>query len=115
RQPAGEPRLDWFASGAVDALQARGQRRRVVGDDEIARSKQGGYRRAGQMRDRPVSIGDEQLGEPPIDLVGGGHALGDSARGAFSRSAASIEVTISRAASSGRFRVAGSASGTAKA
>jgi len=42
RQPASEPRLDWFASGTVDALQARGQRRRVVGDDEIAWPKQGG-------------------------------------------------------------------------
>ena len=106
-QPAGEPCLDGFVSWVVHALQARGQRRRVVGDDEVGRLEQGGQGGARQMRDHAVMVGDEQLG--------GRHGRRANSRGAFSRSAPSIEATISCAASSGRFRVAGSASGTARA
>jgi hypothetical protein len=67
------------------------------------------------MRDRAVSIGNEQLGELPIDPTLGGYGRRASARGAFSRNALGIEATISHAASSGRFKVMGSASGKARA
>jgi hypothetical protein len=36
RDPTGEPYLDGFAARAMHPAQARGQSRRVVGDDEVA-------------------------------------------------------------------------------
>src|SRR5262245_45379796 len=95
----------------MGAGQARGQRRRVVGDHEIAGAKVIGKAEAIDMPERAQRIDDEQLGvgRTLMGLCSGNHGWLSSGVG----SAAPIASRTSSAASPGRFNVEGSASGTA--
>jgi hypothetical protein len=62
RPPCGQPDLQWFAARSVDARQARGDGRRVVRDEQIARAEKGRQPTALRMPHRAVGLHQEQPG-----------------------------------------------------
>jgi len=112
--PSRKADLERLAARAVDARQARGQGRRVIGDYEIAGAEQGRERRAWQAPHSTAGVDNKELGGSASGTVGDNHWRPATARLAFG-SAPMSHSTISWAASSGRFKAAGSASGTASA
>ena len=97
-------------------LEAGGQRRRVVGDDEVARLEQ--RRRVGARRWRisPSAATTKSLAVSVARMIGGDHPKAPTS--GFTRFGSSATDGVDRAPrrqSSGRFSVDGSASGTASA
>jgi len=113
RLPAGQPDFDRSAALQVTSLQARGQRRCIIRDHEITGSKNVHQVGARCVVDVSGAVDDEQsrIHWPLNRTIG----CDDHAACLSRSSAAAIVSATSRAASSGRFRVAGSASGTASA
>jgi hypothetical protein len=90
--------LDGFAARAMCARQGRWQRRRIVGDDEVARLEERGERRARQMTDAAYHVGDQELGAQAVDRNGCSHGRVAGASEAVRGSAPTSGATISPAA-----------------
>ncbi len=114
RAPRGEAKLDRRAAFRMRAAEARGQGRRVVGDNEVARPKQRRQIGARRVAEPAARVDGEKLRLRRARAVGGDHAASGESTARFGKAAAIASIS-SAADCSGRFSVAGSASGTASA
>ena len=80
--PRGKPDLDLFVARAMHAHEARRQRRRVIGDDKIARAQKRRQRGPRQMQKSAACLGDEKFCGLRVGPDGGGHGCEATASGA---------------------------------
>lgn len=112
RVPAGKPHFDRRAARGMEPVQARGQGRRVVRDQQVVRPQQIDEACPREMAEPPARVDREQ---PRVRRTL--HRLVRCNQAATPRfgSAATMASISSRAAICGRFRLARSAPGTARA
>src|SRR5262249_45097427 len=113
RYPRRKADLDRLAACDMGAAQARRQGRRIVRDDQVARAEQPCKLGSRRIPHCAAGVDNQQLGRFPVVAVGGTHGCLSTRCSTLVDKATRIVSTISPAECSGRFRVNGSASGTA--
>src|SRR5262245_50710803 len=95
RYPRRKSNLDRLAARAMDALQARWQRCRIICNDEVARAEEGGECSARQMLHPTIGVDGEELRGSPVGKLCSNHGCTATARAAWLGNAASSDSTIS--------------------